>query len=434
MKSLARYLMIVLMLIFTVTALGVEITFWHTECESERQQKIGVLVAKFEALNPDISIKVVPVEENALYNQLLTAKASKKLPTVVELPAEAALMLGNEGLLDVKLNTEIVNSFGDIYDGAKKILATSAGDEFYAVPFHAWVQGIWYRKDWFKKAGLPAPTSWYNIIQAAKYFNKPEKGIYGIVLGKAKDVYAEQVFTPFALSNGARIFTPEGKIDFNTPEMVWTLKFYKELGKYAAPGHTTWSDGRQLYLTGKTAMMFYSTYIMDDIAIAEVQRKIIKSYNPELVKNTGFAPLMVNIRPSIYGQVVGLGILDTATPEQKSAAAKFVKFLMSGDNYIYWCHMAPGGMNPTRRSIAEDPKFLDNPVLSAYGDTYKVIASGLENIEKFGYVNGKVFTEAGKITGQKIIGEAIVHMFDDGWTPEYTAKWAQKQMIQAVSY
>ena len=78
-------------------------------------------------------------------------------------------------------------------------------------------------------------------MEAAKYFHDPQNGMYGIVLGKANDAYAEQVFTIFALSNGARIFDKEGNVIVNSPEMKEVLQFYKDLGEYSAPGTPTGS-------------------------------------------------------------------------------------------------------------------------------------------------------------------------------------------------
>ena len=77
----------------------------------------------------------------------------------------------------------------------------------------------------------------------------------------------------------------------------------------------------------------------------------MEQFDPKLVENTGFANLMINTRASSFGEVVGLGILNTS--KNKDAAEQWIKFLMSGSNYVYWLHMAPGGMNPTRSSIAQ---------------------------------------------------------------------------------
>jgi len=420
-KGIVLTLMI---LLITGLTFSTTITFWTTEVESNRLERIKALAILFESVY-DIKVEVVPVEENDLLKRIPIAKGSGTLPDVVEGGIEPMLLMGSEDLLHEELATEIINEFGDVYTGASRLL--SAGeDTYYAVPFHAWVQGIWYRKDWFDDKGLSAPISWDEILNAAKELHDPDNGVYGLVLPKQADAYSEQAFTEIALANGARPIDLEGNITFDTPEMIEAFKFYKELGKYSKPGFTTVLDALNGYLTGEAAMIFYSTYIMDDIAVEEVQKGRINEYNPELVKNTGFANYMENTDRSSYGQVVALAVL--ANTDKEEAAKKFVKFLMTGNNYIYWLHMAPGGMNPTRRSIAENPDFLDNYVLERYG-TEKImeIISALENIVRFDFYKGHVLEEMSKISGAFIIGKAINNMFANDWTPEETAKWAQKE-------
>lgn len=208
--------------------------------------------------------------------------------------------------------------------------------------------------------------------------------------------------------------------------MIEVFRFYKELGKYSKPGFTTVLDALKGYLAGETGMIFYSTYIMDDIAVEEVQRGRIDKFDPKLVVNTGFANYMINIKPSSYGQVVALGILKTSKNSEE--VKEFIKFLMDGSNYIYWLHMAPGGMNPTRKSTAADPAFLNNPVLERYGsEKIQEIIAALENVERFDFYEGHVLTEMSKISGNFIIGKAINLMFANDWTPEEAANWAQAE-------
>ena len=86
------------------------------------------------------------------------------------------------------------------YLGSLMMVESPDPGNYYGLPYHGWVQGIWYRADWFKKAGLAPPNTWENILNAAKTFYKPEKNQYGILVGTKAENYAEQCFTHFALS------------------------------------------------------------------------------------------------------------------------------------------------------------------------------------------------------------------------------------------
>ncbi|MBO8160709.1 MAG: extracellular solute-binding protein [Thermosipho sp. (in: Bacteria)] len=427
MKKL--FMVLLLVFVFSISFSASKIVFWHTQVEESRQKVINQLAETF-SIETGIEVEVVAVEENEMFSKLAAAKAAGTLPDIIEAGAETILSLGSDGLLDTILPTRFINNSGwTFYEGAARFVMSPDGNNYYAVPYHGWVQGIWYRKDWFEEAGLEPPVTWEAILNAARYFNNPDKGIYGIVLAKNADSYAEQVFTIFALSNGARIFDKNGNIVVNSPQMKETLEYYRELGKYSAPGHTYWKQARELYLQGKAAMFFYSTYIMDDLALAEVQTKYIENFNPELVDNTGFAPYMTHSRKSSFGQVVSLGVLNTTT--NKLGAWKFLNFMFEPENYVKFLHMAPGGMLPTTKEMAESEVFMNDPkgIYTRYGkEKIMEIIEGMSNVEKFGYVAGKVFPEMGKISGAFIIGKGIVKMFDEGLTPEEVLSFWETEM------
>ncbi|MFZ5437016.1 MAG: ABC transporter substrate-binding protein [Bacillota bacterium] len=407
------------------------IEFWHCEVEQNRQDTINSLVAKFQEANPGIIVKVQAAEENDMRTKLTTAQAARKLPNLVSLSSELILRLGNANLLDKKAAAEVIDGFGrsEFYAGALGFVASPEGGH-YAVPYTGWVQGIWYRKDWFDAKGLAAPTTWDAILAAAKTFNAPNDRVYGLIIGTAKDLYAEQVFTQFALSNKAFLFSADGKVTFNTPEMIETLKYYKELANYTPPGPETWREARDLYLNGTCAMMFYSTFIMDDIGIERTGFKgaIVR----DLVKKTGFAPYVQRAVPASFGAISAFGITSTSAPEQVEACKKLIRFLMTKDNYIKFMHMSPGGFNPVLKSVAASPEYLEEPVLKAWGETYKTIAQGLDSIQTFALREGRIFPDYGNISAQLIIGEALYNLTEKNWTPEQTAEWAQKRMEQTV--
>ncbi|PNR92463.1 ABC transporter substrate-binding protein [Petrotoga sp. 9PWA.NaAc.5.4] len=421
MRKLLAVFLVVLMsaLIFTQS-----ITYWHTQVETDRQQRIRALAQIFQA-QTGIKVNLVPIEENEILEQIPRAVQAGTLPDVIEGGISPILLLGSQGFMDTKLNAKIIEDFGDVYTGVSRLMQAPDGG-YYGVPLSAWVQGIWYKTNLFEEKNLGAPISWYNILTAAKTLHDPQNRFYGLVLPKRADAYTEQVFTQVALSNGARPIDTEGNILFNTPEMIQAFAFYKELGKYSRPGFTGVPEALNAYLNNEAAMVFYSTYIMDDIAVEEVQKRTVQNFDPKLVENTGFANMMMNIRPSSFGEVIGIGILDTS--KNKDAAEQWVKFLMSGSNYIYFLHMAPGGMNPTRSSIAEMDEFMDNPVLERYGkEQITTIISALETVERFEFVEGQIIDEMAILSGNFVIGRAINQMFANDWTPEQTAQWAQKE-------
>jgi multiple sugar transport system substrate-binding protein len=430
-----------LALIWT-TASAATIEFWTTETQSDRMKTIGLLMDTFQALNPDIQVKLVPVDENDMPSQMAAASAAGSLPALIEGSSELMLAFGEEGILDVEGATALVQKIGAkrFFQGALKMMAMPGGAQYYALPYHGWVQGIWYRADWFKKAGLDPPDTWENILKAAKTFHKPEENQYGILVGTKPETYTEQCFTHFALSNGAGEFDASGALIFNSKETLETLKYYAELAKYNPPGPQTWR-ARDYYIQGKLAMFFYSTYIMDDLALAEVAAGSLtadnfpqlgrSAFDPKLVDNTRVAATITKTKPGAYGAIVGLGLVKQPAPGDQKAAQKLVEFLYEPTSYITFLHMAPGGMNPMLRDIAEKPAYLNDPkgVFQRYGrEKVAEIISGLDSVGSFTIVDGKTFPAAGKIYAKQIIPRMVYSVTIEGMQPAEALKWAEGQM------
>jgi multiple sugar transport system substrate-binding protein len=199
------YAFIVFLLIFLSANIlnAATIEFWTTETQSDRVKTIQLLMDTFQALNPDTTVKLIPVDENDLPSQMAAAAAAGTLPHIIEAGSELTISFGEEGILDVPLTSQIIKQIGEkrFYKGALKMLSAPDKGKYYGLPYHGWVQGIWYRKDWFKKKGLNPPDTWENILKAAKALHKPEDNQYGILVGTKSEVYTEQCFTHFGLSN-----------------------------------------------------------------------------------------------------------------------------------------------------------------------------------------------------------------------------------------
>ena len=417
-----------------------EINFWTSEIEPDRLAAIRYFADTFMALNPDIRIEVTGVNENEFVG--LAAKAvGHAAPALVNADSELVVALGERGLLDVQASTAFVESFGaDVFAKGVLALFSASRGRYYGVPHNAWVQGLWYRADWFAKAGLKPPETWKDILAAAKRFTDREKGSYGILVGTIADNYAEQIFTQLALSNDARMFTPEGELVFNSPRMVETLEFYVRLAGCTPPGPQTWR-GRDYYFQGRMAMFFYSTFILDDLALPGVAKDSLGSehfsdlagakFDPELARNTRMVPLVRRASASGYGSVNGFTLCRTGDPAKLEAAQRFLRFLFEPGPYVDWLHMSPGGMLPVLRSVADREEFMHDPqgVFQRFGRReIKRILSGLDSIRAFGLVEGRHFPLASVFYAEKIIPRMIASVLGGKMSPAEAVAWAEGEM------
>ncbi len=436
-------------LIFSFSANPVKaaaIEFWTTETQSDRVRTIQLLMDTFQALNPGITVNLIPVDENDLPSQIAAAAAAGTLPHIIEAGSELIIAFGEEGILDVHLSSEILKQIGEkrFYKGALKMLSSPEKGMYYGLPFHGWVQGIWYRRDWFEKEGLSPPDTWDNILRAARTLHKPENNQYGILTGTKPEVYTEQCFTHLALSNGVRQFNENGELVFNSPETLETLNFYRQLSGYNPPGPQSWR-ARDYYIQGKMAMFFYSTYIMDDLALAEEARGSLSgdffsdlkgnAFDPELVNNTGVVTIIKGKRPAGYGAIVGLCLMKTRSKEGDEATKRLVEFMYEPFSYITFLHMAPGGMIPVIKEIASMPEYLNDPkgLFRKYGrKKMEEIIAGLENIESFTNIDGRPFPMAGRIYSKMIIPQMIYSVTIEGKSPEEALKLGEGEMEKVI--
>ena len=403
------------------------IEFWTSETQEERMAVQEELAEKFMAANPGIEVQVIAVDENDIPEKVAAAKAAGAMPDVMHISIDYVIGYATEGLLDEKANTEVIEELGEdgFFAGPLEFAKSPTGAAKYAaVPIDSWVQGIWYRKDLFEEAGLNPPRTWDDIMAAAKYFNKPAEGFYGIVLGTfPNEVFTQQVFEEFALANGARPFDKDGNIVLDSDRFAEAMDYYAELSKYGPPGKTTWRDCRQYFIAGQCAMMFYSTYIMDDLAglVEDVQVEV-----EDLPAKTGMESLMIGAHgdEASYGQVNYVAVTKGADTD---AAKEWVKFLLADENYIDWVFMTPAGKTPVRKSAVEE---WSQAELFGYYDPAiaETIAGGLDAVKRWGYQEGKSFPLLSDIYGSLIVPQAVVNVIEGSMTSAEAAAWAQAQL------
>lgn len=151
----------------------------HSSVEQERQAVITKLIDKFEKENPGITIKQVPVEEDAYNTKVITLARTGALPEVIEVSHDYAKVMDKEQLLDRDAIAEAIKAVGEntFYDGILRVVRTEDGAAWTGVPISAWLSGVWYHKDVLAAAGIEEPHNWEQLLQASQRLNDPVKNI-----------------------------------------------------------------------------------------------------------------------------------------------------------------------------------------------------------------------------------------------------------------
>ncbi|WP_127502006.1 ABC transporter substrate-binding protein [Actinoplanes solisilvae] len=418
---------------------GKTITMWTTEDVQDRVEAMKKIAAKFGEAK-GIKVNVVAVAEDQFDQVMTSAAAEGKLPDVIAaLQPEGVQSLAVNELLDTTTPGEIVNDLGaGTFSPAALKLTQSPEGKQLSVPSDAWAQLLFYRKDLFAKAGLPAPDTLDKITAAAQKLTTG--GNTGIALSTTPgDSFTHQSFEYFALGNGCQLVDASGKVTLDSPQCVNTFRFYNDLAtKYSVKGNQDVDTTRANYFAGKTGMVVWSSFLLDELAGL---RKDALPTCPEckkdpsyLAKNTGvIGPVSgPDGQPAQFGQVVSWAITRDAN---KSAAKQFVEYMMS-DAYTDWLGFAPEGKVPTRKGTTDDPqKYLKAwsglsagvdkkaPLSSVYSpDVIKTIEAGADKFDRWGFAQGKGAL-VGATQGELPVPKAINDMVNGG-TPEQAAKKA----------
>jgi len=413
------------------------IEFWTTDNEEERVDMYEAVAARFMEEHPDIEIRIVPIEEGGISQRIATARAANRLPDIVRMGVERVAAFAADGILDEDAATAVIQSIGedDFRTGPLQMVVDPATGQYAAVPFDGWIQAIWYRTDVFDELGLNPPVSWDDINAACDALPGYGNLLYAITIGTDTSWnYGHQIFEQIAISNNAWPFDEEGNVTFDTPEMIEALRFYSGLQRCAPPGPQFWRGAREAYELDQAGMLFYSTYIMDDLVEGSGLEGggQVEIAVPDLAFKTGFAPMMVG--PSgasaTYGQLVTLGIMEGADPEAQMVVEYFLT-----EGYIDILSLAPFGKVPVLKSAVDEWKTL-SPFFEYYSDeTLDQITNGYDAMQRWLFRPDYDATQRaviGDIEGRLLIPQMVSQIALEGtMTPETAAQWLQEQ-VEAI--
>jgi multiple sugar transport system substrate-binding protein len=410
------------------------VEFWTTDNEEARVNMYDEIAHRYMADHPNVDIRIIPIDEATISQRIATAQAANRLPDIVRMGVERVAAFAADGILDEDAAAATIDSIGkdDFRASPLEMVTDPASGKYAAIPFDGWLQAIWYRQDLFDQAGLNAPVSWDDINAACDALPGTENLLYALVLpDDPGQNYPHQVFEQVAISNNAWPFDENGNVTMDTPEMIQALKFYTDMIRCAPPGPQYWRGAREMYELDQSGMLFYSSYIMDDLVQGSgldsggnVQIAVDK-----LAEKTGFAPSMEGPNgAATYGQLVTLGIMQGADP----VAQDVVKFFMTGQNYQDVLGLDPFGKVPVLVSAVDGWKSL-SPFFENYtGDTLDQIANGYDSMQRWLFRPDYDATEravVGDIEGRLLVPQVLSAIALEGtMTPESGAKFLQDQV------
>lgn len=281
----------------------------------------------------------------------------------------------------------------------------SGSGKYWAFPTEGDADGWAYRMDLFEDADnmaafkaeygydLGVPETWAQLLDIAKFFTRPEEGLYGAAVYTQKDYDAITMgFENVLFSYGGRWQDPETNAVqgfVNSEESIAALEFYAELYQCCSPpglGNAFFQETNDALINGQAAMIM--NYFAFFPALAS------EAINPHAASTGYFAnpagPGGLR-RAALGGQ--GISIVAYADAERQEAAKDFIRWFAQEDTQREWALF--GGYTCNKNVLASQ-EFLDvAPYNAAFAETMGMVMD---------YWNIPVFGQLLEITQRELSG------------------------------
>ena len=144
----------------------------------------------------------------------------------------------------------------------------TADDHLYGVPAFAFVNWMYYRRDWFDEAGIARPPdTMEEMLEVALKITDPAKGRYGFGLRGGDGGHG---FVIDMIRAWGSPVIEDGKIAIDRDKAIAAVGFYSDLyTKYGSPPSAPSDSYRQImegFRTGQTGMIWHHTGSLREIA------------------------------------------------------------------------------------------------------------------------------------------------------------------------
>ena len=228
------------------------------------------------------------------------------------------------------------------------------------------------------------------------------------------------------VTNRADIFSPDGKIIFNSHETVEAYSFYREMYRFSPPDapSMTWPEANSSFLTGQSAM----TLIFGAIFARLPQE------SPGFVDHVKAAavPWPPDGQRGVVGASNGAMVL-AQEKHRIEASTEFIAYLAQPDiNAKMLSTMQPGLYNPVSSAAVKSEIFWDHPVLKRFKESMELAMDLTKDSVNFGFNHEKPHPEIAVISGQQLLAEVVQKICIDNMSPKDAVAWGHNKMLEVI--
>lgn len=380
-----------------------EIVFWHSFTQGPRLETLQKIANDFMAIHPGVKITMETFSWGDFYTKWTTGFSSGNLPDMSSaLPNHVVEMIEYDAL--VPLDDMIDHIGRDRFFEAPLKEMTKDG-VCYAVSLYSHAQVLWYRKDLLEKYNLEVPTTWAELKEAADTITKGENGaVYGcsVPMGVG-DIMGARYLNFYVRSAGETLLKEDGTANLTSPAVIDGINYWLEMYRDNSPAESinyAVLDQATLFYQGKTAFDFNNGFHIDGV----------RQNRPDLLPYIDCAPMPTIEKgaPQMGYETSNIPMVVWKNSKHPEICKAFIEFLYQPENYIPFLESVPVGMLPALKDIAEDERYLSNPIVQQFQHAMEVISAAVNTGTAIGMENGPV-PESGLLTSQYV----IENMFQD---------------------
>ncbi len=237
-----------------------EITIWSWNIAAA---SLKTTLEGFNKLNPDIKVIVEDLGNQQVYDKTLAlcAAGGEDLPDIVQFENFEAEMFWNRfpdcftNLKELGYTSEIQAKFPDF-----KRVELEVGDVAYAMPWDSGPVAVFYRRDFYEKAGVDPATikTWDDFIAAGK---KVATANPGVVMAQADFNGDSEWFRMISNEQACGFFSGDGQsITINEPGCVSALDKIKQMKDAGILTAGNWNEKLQSSAGGTVASQLYGAW------------------------------------------------------------------------------------------------------------------------------------------------------------------------------
>lgn len=330
------------------------INYWHTFTSQSEQAGLDAVLALFRAAHPDIAITPENIPNPEFMAKITAAVVANTRPSVTMVASERFRdLLAMGALSDITDRVSSWDRRGDFDDA--RFASITADGKIYGVPGFAFVDWIYYRKDWFEAAGIAVPTTLAEMYDAAVKLTDTGANRFGFGLrggpgGQNPIINMMEAF-------GSPVLHADGTIGLDREKAIAGVAYWADMAKNAAPPSAANDGFRQViegFQTGQTAMIYHHTGSYQDIA-------------SKLKPGVEFGTMAIPAGPVNRVARLAYAYNTITKPEDADAAWEWIKFWGEPDAAVAFLEKT--GYFPASSVAAKDERIGGNPMYAAAAET-----------------------------------------------------------------